>query len=166
MTIRVFNGVNEQWGEVIYQYLDNGKLELVRNNSVVFSATPERFFNYNQIVKLIASYKCTIPDGKTGKDSFKEMDIKLPKEISRDDALRIINGSSKPELDYKKETEMANMDFDKAIDIIAYLLNWLNAEHIYVVEDEVMDCIKEVYGVNLWYYVEKDKDRKWKPIED
>ena len=67
--------------------------------------------------------------------------------------------------DHKKELEKAELNFDKAVKIIVYLLNNIEADHIGFVENCILDSIKENFRVNLRSHVVKDKDGKWKPIE-
>lgn len=43
---------------------------------------------------------------------------------------------------------------EKAIEIIVYLLNCLEAEHMDIVEDTVLDDVFKIYGINLLDYIE------------
>lgn len=62
VNIRIFDA-----GEAgaVYQFLESGEIQLVKNNSVVHHATPNRPANYNRIVKLSGAYMSSYIKGTT-----------------------------------------------------------------------------------------------------
>jgi len=62
VNIRIFDA-----GEAgaVYQFLESGELQLVKNNSVVHYATPNRPANYNRIVELSGAYMSSYVKGTT-----------------------------------------------------------------------------------------------------
>lgn len=62
VNIRIFDAGEDG---AIYQFLESGELQLMRNNSVVHHAMPNRPANYNRIVKLSGAYISSYIKGTT-----------------------------------------------------------------------------------------------------
>lgn len=75
INIRVFDAGED----AVYQNLETGEVQLVRNNSVIASALPDRRCNYNRIVRKIRSYLSSYIKGS--RETIVEENVDIPGEV-------------------------------------------------------------------------------------